>query len=116
MPPAAPVTTQTLSLTCMKWFPVVVGSGSTAAADAAQAAIDLFVIAPHLLQRFQRSVGGRRRGLLLAPGGQLGSLSLVAGFTLGLGLDEAALLDRGRRGSAEQDAKQDGGEELHCGS
>ena len=81
-----------------------IGSASATAADAAHAAIDLFVVTAHLLQLIERlrfaRLGDRRLGLAL--GRQILLLAMVAGLALRLGLDEAAGLDR-RRGRRYDD-------------
>src|SRR6266550_3258276 len=79
-------------------------SRSTAAADAAQAFVDLVVVPSHLLQCFQCRVGAR---LGLAFRGERNGLTLITSFPIGLRLDEPALLDRRRSGSrADHEAER----------
>src|ERR1035438_6143502 len=79
---------------------------SATPANAVQALVDRAVFLSHLPQRIQRRRVVGRFGFALR--GELGLLSLVTGFPLGLRLDEPALL-HGRGGrSADQEAKHNG--------
>ena len=86
---------------------------STSPADAAQAFVNRIVFPPHLLQRFQRRCVAGLLRLGLAFRGERRGLALITGLPIGLGLDEPALLDRGRRGSgADHEAEHDEYNEL----
>ena len=73
----------------------IVGRGSTTAADAVQAPVNLGVFPPHLLHRFDRRGVGAGRRLPLCR--QRRFLPRVAGLAFGLSLDKPALLDLVRR-------------------